>query len=224
MRLGLRALAIAVVLLATAATASADSVTLTINNGGNITDGGVYVGPYNFTTSTGQSLQLICDSFSNDVYPPETWTATTATVGSNATGLNGSLNSTGYAEVAWLAQKMFANLSNTQVVADIQWAIWDIFDAGPCGTGVSNCDKYGTPSNPTGNAADPLGINGWLTAAQNNYASGNYSNVTIYTPSSGWPAGDGTPQEYIGVPEPGVVLLLGTGLAALILFRRRLAF
>jgi len=231
MKLTLRALTLMLLLLGVATVASADNVPLTINNGGNVTDGGVYVGPYNFT-SNGHSLQLICDTFENDVFPPETWMATTTNLsnlggtlfGNPASSLYSPNYTTQYQEAAWLAQQMFANLSNTQVVADIQWAIWDIFDAGKCGTQVSNCDPYGTPSNPNGNAADPKGINGWLTAAGANYAGGDYSNVVIYTPTSGWPSQYGLPQEYIGLtsaPEPGSLMLIGTGLLSLVTFRRR---
>jgi len=197
------------------ATAHANSINLTIDNGGSIVDGGVYVGPYNFTTSTGQSLQLICDTFENEVYPPESWTANVTTLGSGI-GLFGSTTSTQYEEVAWLAQQMFANLSNAQTVADIQWALWDIFDPG-----VSSSDPYGTPSNPGA-------IQWWYTAAttSSNYANGNYSDVLIYTPVSGWPSGDGTPQEYIGIvntPEPGTIslMLIALGSLALMMVMRK---
>jgi hypothetical protein len=189
--------------------AKADSVPLTINNGGSITSGGVYVGPYNFT-SDGQSLQLVCDTFQNDVSPPETWTANITTIG-GGTGLFGTTSSTHYQEGAWLVQQMFANLTNTQTVTDIQWAIWDIFDLGTCNTGVSNCDPYGNPG-------DQSGIAGWIAAAGTTSLGGNYSNVVIYTPASGWPGNDGVPQEYIGIvstPEPGTVSLMLIGLGSL---------
>ncbi len=197
--------------------AKADSVSLTINNGGSITSGGVYVGPYNFT-SGGQSLQLVCDAFENDVYPPETWKANTTTVGGGS-GLFGSTSSTNYQEAAWLVQKMFANLGNTQTVADIQWAIWDIFDPGTCNTGVSNCDPYGNPG-------DQSNIAWWSTAAERNSGGGNYSDVVIYTPESGWPTQDGVPQEYLGIistPEPSTssLTLIGIGLAAVIIAMRK---
>jgi hypothetical protein len=221
-------------MLAGAAMASADPVTLTIQNGGNIVSGGVYVGPYNFTTSTGQSLQLICDTFQNDVNPPETWNANTTTLsnlsgtlfGNPSSSLYSAQFSIQYQEVAWLAQQMFANLSNMTTVADIQWAIWDIFDPNPTPTCnyISNCDPYLSYGPPL----DTAGINTWLANAQNpsNYANGNYSNVVIYTPTSGWPGyPNNVPQEYIGiVPEPGSILLMSTGLIALFVFRRRLAF
>jgi PEP-CTERM motif-containing protein len=220
LKLTLRAITLTLLLLAAAATASAGTVTLTIDNGGSNVSGGVYVGPYNFT-SGGQSLQLICDAFQNDVSPPETWTANMTVLGSG-TGLFGSTSSAQYQQVGWLAQQMLANLSNPTLVAEIQWAIWDIFDAGSCTTGVSNCDPYGTPDNQSA-------INALVTGAENpaNYATGNYSNLVVYTPVSGWPAGDGTPQEYIGLvtaPEPGSLLLIGAGLFSLLVFRRRLSY
>src|SRR5271168_134446 len=216
MRLTVRAITLTLLLLAVAATASADTVSLTITDGGSNTSGGVYVGPYNFT-SGGQSLQLICDTFANDVFPPETWNAQTTSFSNLSGTLFGSANQTKYLEVGYLAEAMFANLSNPGTVADIQWAIWDIFDAGSCGTGVSNCDPYGTPN-------DLNGINGWVAAAiANPGMDSNYSNLVIYSPVSGWPAQDGVPQEYIGqVPEPGSLMLMGSGLFSLLAFRRRL--
>lgn len=201
-------LSTALVLLA-GATAHANSINLTIDNGGLIVDGGVYVGPYNFTTSTGQSLQLICDTFENEVYPPESWTANVTTVvgSGTGTGISGlSTSSTQYEEIAWLAQQMFAN-SNPTIVAEIQWALWDILDPT-----ASTSDPYGTPSNPGA-------IQWWLTAAttSSNYANGNYSDVLIYTPTS-WPSTYTEPQEYIGIvnaPEPGTFSLMLVGLGSL---------
>ena len=194
---------------------------MTINNGGSITSGGVYVGPYNFT-SGGQSLQLVCDTFQNDVYPPETWTANVTTMGSGS-GLFGSTSSgtssTNYQEAAWLVQQMFSNLGNAQTVADIQWAVWDIFDSGTCNTGVSNCDPYGSPG-------DQSNIAWWIAAAEKNSGGGNYSDVMIYTPENGWPTKDGVPQEYLGIistPEPSTssLTLIGIGLTALIIAMRK---
>lgn len=105
----------------------------------------------------------------------------------------------------WLAQQMFANSGNPTIVAEIQWALWDVLDPT-----ASTSDPYGTP----------IGPGNWLTMAESNYNApgNNYSDVLIYTPVSGWPSGDGTPQEYIGIvnaPEPGTLSLMLIGLGSL---------
>jgi len=207
--------------LAAAATASADGVTLTFNGGGNYTMGGVYVGPYNFTatTSGGQtySLQLVCDTFQNEVFGGEQWTANTSVYPSLTNVMfTGPDSAAGYAEIAWLVQQMFGNLGNAQTVGDIAWAIWDVFDPG-----ISNNDPYGTIS-----PQDQTNINNWLALAILNDPPSNSELLTIYTPVTGSqvPFGDGPPQEYFGVPEPGTWLLLGAGLISLTAMRRRLSY
>lgn len=192
---------------------------LTINNGGSNTMGGVYVGPYNLTlTINGKSspVQLICDDAMDDVHPPgEYWDVTTENYSNLPASLNGALfpkgnvnapNVTGYQEVGYLAEQMFANLSNATEVGELQWAIWDLFDPGTCGTGISNCDPFGPLT-----IGQQSNIYTFLGDAAADYAKGNYSNLTIYTPVAGTqvPTGDGPPQEYIGkAAEPSTLVLL----------------
>jgi len=211
MKLTFRVTALIVLLLAAATIASADGVTrLTLNNGGSDIMGGVFVGPYNFT-SNGQSLQLICDDFYNNVYSGESWTATTTTL-SNLSGVMFAGSTTQYQEAAYLVGLLYANIGDPQKVGEIQWAIWAIFDtqlltqAGP---------KYGLTDTQVGYMdsyyADALACGSPGTCS--------YPNVTLYTPQLGSqvPYGDGQPQEYIGVPEPGTLVLLVAGLLALML-------
>lgn len=224
MKLFLRALTLILALLAAAATASANTVTLTLNNGGTDQMGGVYVGPYNFTGSTG-SLHLICDDYMHEVWGGESWTASTSTLPPLTQPLQFPLGSLAqYEEVAWLAQHIFAlgpaNSGNNQQIGWMQYALWDIFTCSN-GPGSAGCASAGL-SGP-----NQAGVALWYQNAVNGYGSGNYSDVVIYTPvcNSQTPCSQGTPQEYIGIvstPEPGTLLLLGAGLFSLAGFRRRL--
>jgi hypothetical protein len=197
-----------------AAGASADSLTLV--NGGSDVMGGVYVGPYNFQgTLNGQTgtFQLVCDDFSDEVYSGESWNVVDSTF---PTLSNVKFNSVSqYEKVGWLTQQMFENLSNSQTVGEIQWAIWDVFDPS-----ASSSDPYGSLT-----STQIAQINSWLGQAATNYANGNYSDIEIYTPVTGSqePHADGEPQEYVGLiptPEPGAFLLVGIGLCFIVAFGR----
>jgi hypothetical protein len=228
MKLSLRAITLILLLLAAAATASADTLTLT--NGGSYSMGGVMVGPYNFTGTIGGqnvSLQLICDSFQNEVTSGESWnvhTYTLPTLPGPPNSPQGTLAQ--YQEVAYLSEMMFAlnpaSPGYSTTLGELQWADWNIFDPG-VGLSSANPDPYGSLT-----AAEITAIQGFVTMAQNNAGSGDYSNLTIYSPDPGTqqpnPPNTGLPQEYLGItptPEPGTLLLFGTGLFGLTVFRRR---
>ena len=150
----------------------ANSVPVVLNNAGSNVMGGVYVGPYNFTVG-GQSMQLVCDDFLSTVVNGESWTAVTSTYPSLSNVKFSGLVQ--YEEIGYLVQQMFANITNPAVVGYISWAIWDVFSPG-----VSASDPYGTLT-----SAQQTQIGSWLTKATNNYSTGNYSNLVVYTPVPG---------------------------------------
>ncbi len=192
--------------------AAADTVTMTLTGAGPANYGGVYVYPYTFTITdsngTKTGIPLICDSYDNEVWIGETWTATRTALTDYA-GMKNPVNplmskQTAYQEAAWL----FSNINSSNAAA-INYAIWSLF---------SNSISASTLS--------AVGATGWLNQAATGIADANFqstlSSYAVYTPT-GIPSGyNQLPQEYIGrVPEPASLLMLGTGALGLLGFRKR---
>jgi hypothetical protein len=214
--------------------ASASSVDLTMTSVGLSNNlGGVYIGPYTVENSvTGSLFQVICDDFTADTNIGESWTA----VSSSISGLTGKFAADGlkdYDEVAFLGSALLNSSSACQAgsqcagvnnSADIQYALWQVFDSTGSDTAFSHLS-----GNNLANAQ------AWLSlAGAQKYVPGEFSNVVIYTPTGcingpGCSPGSATglPQEFIAiskVPESGTLLLLGVGMACIALYpRRRLA-
>jgi hypothetical protein len=166
-------------------------------NGGNITNGTDYVGPYNLTVNN-IPISGPCISFFDDVYNGEVWEATEVPI----TNFSGS-EFIQLEEASWL-NTQFAIQPN-QTIA-IQQAIWIIFN---------------TPS--TSFSEDILETNNFVLQSELNYDTINLSAFQILVPLEGseFPLEDGIPQTYLLQVTPEPTFLMVGGLALLVFFKRK---
>jgi hypothetical protein len=171
----------------------------------------VYVGPYTGSVPGMPTLDLFCIDYMNGVAIGDTWSAHFTSLSSGDLGNTrfgqqyGAASQVMYQQAAWLSMQ-FAR-TGTGSWGAIHAAIWHIF----------------TPNDPTwgGTAASA-----WLTQAQqvSNYGTVNLNTWRVVTDVA-TVGGQGGTQEYLThvTPEPGTLLLLATGLAAvgLAVFVRR---
>jgi hypothetical protein len=208
---------IAVALLCFAPPAFAQgSVSMELINGGTSVLDGVYVSPYNVQIN-GVTTQAICDDFSTEVVPGQTWTASVSTIPVSSgvkftQGQQGQTQAQAYAEAAWLVLQMI-NPTHASQVGEIHFALWQIFDT----NAFAWLEAYNDATNLS------LATN-WLTQAesQSNFTPSEYfSSFQIYTPQP-----LSASQEFLTyqVPDSPFVLTLAVdllGLALLALFFRR---
>jgi hypothetical protein len=186
--------------------------------------GGEAVYPY-YGTANGNSVLLMCISFTADMNIGETWIAEKESIPGSST----------FEEAAWLfndANTAIADNNTAEQIAD-QWAAWELFSP----------SAYNNP---------PPGADTQMAAAVANYASepaSFYQEFVLYAPVAGSQSELGTPQFFLGygdqtstintpdpyggtsdtpadgvLPEPGTLGLMGTGLLGLAgMLRRKLA-
>jgi len=190
-------------ILASPAYAKSVKMTYEGHQGAVAQDGSPLIGyPYYFSINGSMTYTpLICDSYDNNVYLGESWTATALPLLQGiSTSMFGPSMALDYKAAGLIFKAMLAgNLTSTQA----QWAIWGLFS-----TNAQNNPYFSTIN---GASIDQTYLNLASTAPNS-----SYNGLVLYTPVGAKP-GSG-PQEYIGysaVPEPGTLTLIGTGLLAL---------
>jgi PEP-CTERM motif len=202
---------------------------------------GYYMSPYSGTVN-GSTFRFNCVDFFHDAYLGTTWTAYQTNLGSllanqsllayTRQGSDGLYTVTEalklYQEVAWLSDQMPVNPganSNTVALTDaIQTAMWAIADNRPNNAFTSLNEYYGPLNVPTNN---PYDTQYWINQAGQQYAAQGanyYDKFYILTDVQTIRNGGGV-QEFVysSTPEPGTLMLFGSGAASLAMgaLRRR---
>lgn len=186
---------VAVLILAFAFPGGAKADTVYVDGSYAFANGGYGIPPYGGTLN-GQSAQFFCVDFSTPIWAGESWQVTVTSLTGSNFSLTKLKNQASYLEMAWLVTQMMSATSQTQKAMD-QYAIWSL-------TGGPN----------------PYGTNNSLIAAALAAVQGGFTGAgwEILTPTGS--AG----QEFlifVGVPEPGQLLLLLVGFGVVAIATRK---
>jgi len=167
---------------------------------------GLYTYPYYLTIANGPQIPVICDDFLHQSNVGDTWLANITNLGSGDLSNTRFNNLTAYQEAGFLLMQI--NDSNQTEWGNINFAIWKIFDPN-----VAMGDV------PPGT----LGPDYWYDLAQTtNVSNLDFSGVRILTPTDKNSVGGDQEFMYL-TPEPGTLMLIGSGLIGLFSQRKRLA-
>jgi hypothetical protein len=204
--------------------AKADSVQLVGVAGYTSASGSVYTAPYALSDSSilgGADISVICDSYNNEVSINEIWAGTTHAFSSIGAVSGGLFSSTfgataKYDEAVILYSQFMAGPLNSTTSNAYSYATWKLFD--PTATAYNFVSDY--------NASGAAAILAGYSASE--AATFNFTGYELITPTTG-DSGSNPPQEYVyddfavvtSTPEPGSLLLFGSGMLGLAGFLRR---
>ncbi len=184
-------------LLLAIAPASASPVTVQFVGMSGNNQNGEYTYPYYLTINGGPPTWMVCDDFYDRIGVGDTWLANITQLSSGDMSLTRFGDLEKYQQAAYLLLQ--TRITDPSEWSNINWAIWMIFD----------------PS------ADPgpymPGVEYWLNKAETvDLSTIDFSGVRILTPT-----GDRGQEFLFMTPEPGTMLLVGTGLLGFWARRRR---
>ncbi len=191
---------LAAMALCTGTAVANSTVNVKLTGTGSNNAGGVYTYPYYLSINGGAPIAVICDTYDNEVVVGETWKAYKTSLLSGLGMFGNELTdykAAGLIFKSILSGSLSANVGN--------YAIWGLFSSN-----AANSSYFGS----SGAAAIETEYLALAKAAPNSAFAGLF----LYTPIPGTQSWGGTAQEYIGyspVPEPGSLILFGTGLISL---------
>ena len=186
--------------------ASADPVEVRFAGLGGQSQNGEYTYPYYLSVDNGPQIPVICDDYLHQSNVGDTWQANLTNLGTDNLNKTRFNNLTEYEEAGFLLMQI--NNSNQNEWGNINFAIWKILDP--------NVDMGAVPPGT-------LGAEYWYDMAQSTDLSHiDFSSVEIVTPTH--PNCENGDQEFMYLtPEPGTLMLIGSGLIGVFAQRKHFA-